>query len=134
MADDASLAAQFTELVRNPLYAAFISGGAAALLAGLVAAIWRRSFMWLIGMIFLVVVVTIPLQLFTTQLAPLASQFARMDGIERFLWINALPCGLIFLLGLYVIHLASKERQWARIEAEAIAARDRKELSPPPKD
>lgn len=130
--ESTSFSTQLQEWLANPLYAALIAALAAALLASVVAAIWRRSFMWLIGMFILVIVVTIPLQLFTTQLAPAALRFGvRLETMERFLWINALPCGLIFLVSLYVVHLARKETQWTQMEAEAIAAEERKALQAP---
>ena len=118
------------EIVAHSFYGAAFASGVAALLAAIVGAIWRRSFMWFVGLILFVVIVTIPLQIFTKQLVrPGAGISADLNNWDRFLWGNALPCGVIFLLSIYVVFLASREYRWAKMEAIAMAERERAEAA-----
>lgn len=118
----------FEEIIAHRFYSAALATGVTALVAAIIAAIWRRSFMWFIGMVIFVVIVTIPLQIFTKQLVrPGAGIGANLDSYDRFLWGNALPCAIILCLSIYVVFLASREYQWAKIEAIAMAEQERAE-------
>ena len=120
------------EIITHRFYSAAFASGIAAILAAIIAAIWRRSIMWFIGMVIFVVVATIPLQIFTQQLVrPGAGIGASLDSYDRFLWGNALPCAVIFCLSIYVIFLASREYRWAKMEAIAMAEREREESGEP---
>ena len=116
------------EIIAHRFYGAALATGGAALLAAIVAGIWRRSFMWFIGMILFVVVVTLPLQIFTRQLVrPGAGIGTDLDLWDRFLWGNVLPCALIFCLSIYVVYLSFMEYRWMKIEAIAAAEKERQE-------
>ncbi len=116
------------DIIAHRFYSAVFASGSAALIAAIIGAVWRRSFMWFIGMIFFVVIVTIPLQIFTKQLVrPGAGVGVNLDSWDRFFWGNALPCAVILMLSIYVVFLASREYQWAKMEAIALAERERTE-------
>lgn len=118
----------FEEIITHSFYSAAFASGCAALAAAIIGAIWRRSFMWFIGLIIFVVLVTIPLQVFTKQLVrPSAGITTSLDAWDRFIWGNALPCALIFILAIYVTFLASREYRWAKMEAIALAEKERQE-------
>ncbi len=116
------------DIVAHRFYGAAFASVSTALIAATIGAIWRRSFMWFVGLTLFVVIVTIPLQIFTKQLVrPGAGLSANLTPWDRFLWGNALPCAVILLLSIYVVFLASREYRWAKIEAIALAERERAE-------